>query len=199
MKNVKIPFKKELKFDNKPSLLINDYKWVSNNYKPLTEVFLCYNNDAVKVRITAYESELRCEAKDDDGRVWCDSCVEFFFKPFACDDRYINFEINPVGSMIMSIGDKRQDRLSIVNEYKSKLELTAKIENDFWTVEFQIPFNMLHEIYGLSIESIGNIMQGNFYKCGDETAFPHYGMWNEVLTKKPDFHRPEYFGELILQ
>ncbi|MGN0313478.1 MAG: carbohydrate-binding family 9-like protein [Fusicatenibacter sp.] len=27
--------------------------------------------------------------------------------------------------------------------------------------------------------------------------FPHYGMWNVFNVNPPDFHRPEYFGEII--
>ena len=46
------------------------------------------------------------------------------------------------------------------------------------------------------LESIG-FFTGNFYKCGDETEFPHYGMWSEAVSDTPDFHRPECFGRLI--
>jgi hypothetical protein len=39
-------------------------------------------------------------------------------------------------------------------------------------------------------------IMGNFYKCADDTAFKHYLSWNPILTPNPDFHRPEFFGEL---
>ena len=42
-------------------------------------------------------------------------------------------------------------------------------------------------------------MKGNFYKCGDDTKYPHFGCWNEVVWEEPDFHRPECFGDLILE
>ena len=38
-----------------------------------------------------------------------------------------------------------------------------------------------------------------FYKCGDKTAHPHFLSWNPVGTPAPDFHRPDFFGELILR
>ncbi|HEX9250722.1 MAG TPA: carbohydrate-binding family 9-like protein, partial [Ignavibacteriaceae bacterium] len=38
---------------------------------------------------------------------------------------------------------------------------------------------------------------GNFYKCGDETEFKHYGMWSLIENSTPDFHLPEYFGKII--
>jgi hypothetical protein len=41
-------------------------------------------------------------------------------------------------------------------------------------------------------------MTGNFYKCGDLTACPHYGMWTPYALPAADFHRPELFGEIEL-
>jgi hypothetical protein len=199
MKIARINFSENLIVSENPTVIIDCYKWVENNYKPLTEVFLCHNDKAIKVKIKAHETELRYEAKTDDGRVWCDSCVEFFVKPFASDDRYINFEINPIGSMIMSIGEVRMNRKTIVFKYKPSLDLKTEAGEECWYVEFIIPFAMLYEIYNITDKIKLNSIFVNFYKCGDETKFPHFGMWNEVLTEDPDFHRPEYFGELILE
>ena len=41
-------------------------------------------------------------------------------------------------------------------------------------------------------------LRGNFYSCGDLSPAPYYAAWSEVDTGTPDFHRPEYFGELLL-
>ncbi len=38
--------------------------------------------------------------------------------------------------------------------------------------------------------------RANFYKCGDETEFPHYGAWS-LRDGGPDFHRPEFFGSIV--
>ena len=52
---------------------------------------------------------------------------------------------------------------------------------------------------GLSASSMpGKLIRANFYKCGDDTAYPHYGMWRPFQSDKPDFHRPEEFGEIWL-
>jgi hypothetical protein len=40
---------------------------------------------------------------------------------------------------------------------------------------------------------------GNFYKCGDMTNEPHFVTWNPVKTEKPDYHRPEFFGNLLFE
>ena len=40
---------------------------------------------------------------------------------------------------------------------------------------------------------------GSDFAFADGTILPHYLSWNPIETPKPDFHRPEFFGELKLQ
>jgi hypothetical protein len=42
-------------------------------------------------------------------------------------------------------------------------------------------------------------LRANFYKCADNTRIPHYVSWNPIEVASPDFHRPEFFGELLLE
>ena len=53
-------------------------------------------------------------------------------------------------------------------------------------------------ILGLDTDHKPEKLLGNFYKCGDATEMPHYLSWNPIQTERPDFHRPEFFGELYL-
>jgi hypothetical protein len=39
-------------------------------------------------------------------------------------------------------------------------------------------------------------MRANFYKCGDKTKRAHFLSWNPIDIAKPDFHRPDFFGEI---
>ena len=56
-----------------------------------------------------------------------------------------------------------------------------------------IPFDLL----GLDSDALPEKLRGNIYKCGDRTAHPHYLSWAPIGTPSPDFHRPEYFGEVL--
>ena len=67
---------------------------------------------------------------------------------------------------------------------------------DSWTLEYRLPLGIFRKLYGREIRS-GHRAAANFYKCGDETEVPHYGAWSPVETPSPDFHRPEFFGELV--
>ena len=64
-----------------------------------------------------------------------------------------------------------------------------------WRVTVVIPFSLI----GVDPENLPERLRANFYKCGDKTAHPHFLSWNPVGTPSPDFHRPDFFGELILR
>ena len=147
--------------------------------------------------------DLRATQIEDNGRSWEDSCCEFFVTdPY--DDTYYNFELTCIGSLLSS---KRKSRLDSVLREKEDVarvirhssltheetEISDRIFS--WTVAMLIPYDLI----GIDRDNVPVSVRGNFYKCGDLTAHPHFLSWNPIGTPKPDFHRPEYFGELILR
>lgn len=199
-KTAKINFSKNLLIDEATILDIDIFKWLDNGYAPKTRAYICYNESFLKIKLESDEKDLTINATDDDLKIWCDSCLEMFLMPYDDDKRYINFEFNPIGKMIMALRFDRDNKNSIVKKYKPLLSVQSEIIKDkSWSITFKISFEMLKEIYGKDrIIKKGDIIKANFYKCGDESIFEHYGMWSEVKTLNPDFHRPEYFGKLIL-
>ena len=63
-----------------------------------------------------------------------------------------------------------------------------------WRVTLLIPFHLI----GVDPEALPEKLRANFYKCGDCTAHPHFLSWSPIDTPNPDFHRPDFFGELLL-
>lgn len=52
--------------------------------------------------------------------------MEMFLRnPFPDDERYINFEINPAGAMVMDLHRTRKDKEELVSRYKRRLGLTV--------------------------------------------------------------------------
>lgn len=147
--------------------------------------------------------DLRATAMEDNGNSWEDSCCEFFVTdPY--DGTYYNFEMTCVGSLLASKRTSRINKTLIRPELlasvirHSSLERKPVTINDrifSWTVAMLIPF----ELIGIDRDNLPVSLRGNFYKCGDLTAHPHFLSWNPIMTPKPDFHRPEFFGELILK
>src|SRR5690606_40116367 len=42
----------------------------------------------------------------------------------------------------------------------------------------------------------GETFHANFYKCGDGLPQPHFISWNRIDYPNPNFHLPEFFGEI---
>ena len=77
------------------------------------------------------------------------------------------------------------------------LDIHAEVREENWEVRYRVPFALIRKyIPGYQYEA-GMSIRTNFYKCGDETEFPHFGIWKEYPLQEPDFHRPEYFGEIM--
>ena len=53
---------------------------------------VCYDDEALYVRLTAKEKDIRAEESGCIGVPCKDSCLEFFFCPVEEDKRYFNFE-----------------------------------------------------------------------------------------------------------
>jgi hypothetical protein len=158
-----------------------------------------YTGEALFLRISASEKNILARFDGLLDMVCRDSCLEFFFCPHAEDDRYFNFEFNPLGAMYLGFG---RDRCSSVRQIREDYRTMFSVDpfrfDGGWGINFSIPASFINlYIPSFSLRS-GLIMRGNFYKCGDETKAPHYLAWNPVVSKKPDFHRPESFGTMIL-
>ena len=111
-------------------------------------------------------------------------------------DRYMNFEINPNGCLYVGIGHERADSapLDITDDLTQLFDIRSGKTDDGWEVYYTIPLSLLREYYPDC--SLSGILYANVYKCGDKTNHKHYLSWNYVGTEKPDFHRPEFFGQM---
>ncbi len=191
-----------------PAALIDVFPWDENGYRPYAEARVFFSDDGFHVRLRADESIIVAKGMNRNDFVHKDSCIEFFFNPDSDHDvRYINFEFNPIGTAYLSIGKDRFGRVFLDEQQGRMLDVRSTVSKDtlvrfsgpFWQIGFFIPFSLIEYYYGKVDYFPGKRMKGNFYKCGDDTAFPHFGCWNPIVWDKPDFHRPEFFGDLIIQ
>ncbi len=173
-----------------------DYEPWKNNYRyPYhMEARLLYNDEAVFVQLQTDERPLTAVANTRNGDVFKDSCMEFFFSPDADDPHYFNFEINPLGTVLLYHCVNRNDRTVPADDEKI-LNIKSVITPETWTLTYQIPFSFILKYF----EKISPKAHGNFYKCGDEAVVPHYATWSPVTCVEEDFHRSEFFGELIFE
>ena len=170
-------------------------------YAPLCGGRIARTQDALVVDFRVSGLDLRARNTEDNGRQWEDSCVEVFIQDPE-DGNYYNFEINALGKVLACTGPDRHNRTPRPVEEMEDILRFSQVEGGpieeegihTWRVGVVIPFYLI----GIDPENLPGSIRANFYKCGDKTAHPHFLSWSPVETPKPDFHRPEFFGELIL-
>ncbi len=181
--------------------IIDNYKWLDNGYSPRVETRLFHDGENIYVRFQVFETKVKAVYTKMHDPVCKDSCVEFFFRP-QVDPRYLNFETNAIGTLLLGLGEERNGRKEInvdpdIFDIKASVTDPEAFNGESWTLEYKIPFGFLRETYGSF--NISDGIMANIYKCGDECEVEHYGTWNEVLSDKPDFHRPESFGKMTFE
>lgn len=215
MKSLSIPFLEELNIlsvdqapvfldDNGAKISVEAVNWPDKfGYRPLTTVCVAHSSTAIYVLFQVHGNFLRAAHTKDNQNVNEDSCVEFFVKKPE-SDYYYNFEFNCVGVCKAAKHLKTRDDFTYFTPDQlleidrwSSIGFRAFNEINgmfFWELCIRIPFLLID----VDPENLPDRLLGNFYKCADATEQPHYVSWNPVKTEKPDFHSPDYFGELLL-
>lgn len=176
--------------------------WKEFSYRPRVRFNIAWGKHEIYIKYYVRETNVKAEKSRTNEMVCEDSCVEFFVSP-ADDGIYYNFEFNPIGTALLGSGHGRDDNTradeSIVNRIRRLTtmgyEPFPEIKGDIrWSLTLAIPLETFfrHRTGVLR----GKTFRANFYKCGDKLSNPHFVTWNPVATEKPDYHRPEYFGEL---
>ena len=181
---------------------VNQVNWPqAYPYAPFCQGRIARTQDALVVDFRVSGLDLRALNLADNGSQWEDSCCEFFVEDpdGSC---YYNFEVNPLGKVLAAAGPDRNKREKRPAEEMEEILRTARFEGpqDYaggiwdWRVTLLIPFHLI----GVDPEALPEKLRANFYKCGDCTAHPHFLSWSPIDTPNPDFHRPDFFGELLL-
>jgi hypothetical protein len=177
------------------------------HFLPRVQAKMMYDKENLYVIFRVRDRFIRSSVREINGRVWDDSCVEFFFSPDPhLPERYFNLEINCNGIALMhynTVADLVHDEVD--PEYIKKIEiahsLPGPIDHEIkkeltWTLEYRLPIEFLKNYSVIAEPSPGTIWRGNFFKIADATSNPHYLTWSKVYNDIPQFHIPEFFGIL---
>lgn len=185
----------DIDFSTAPRAEISCYKW-GDGYQPVAYAQLVY------VDGKGFALHMHCDEKDPkavynnyNDPVYKDSCLEFFVSFNANSPLYMNFEMNSNGAFLSAVRADRKSKTPI-DKLCDIPEVKAHRGADGWDVDVFFSLEMINKLFGECSFAKGSVFKGNFYKCGDETPRPHFGMWSPVELPSPDFHRPEFFGEL---
>ena len=181
---------------------IGSLNWQAFLYRPDVKFRIAHTGSEIWLKYFVQEKYIRALETRTNGDVYKDSTVEFFI---SLDGKeYYNFEFSCIGTIHLSHGPGRGNRTRILPEIAEKITIHSslgtepfeeKTGNFTWEMMIRIPiecfaFDSLKTFDGLKATA-------NFYKCGDETSEPHFVTWNPILTEKPDYHQPGFFGQLL--
>ena len=172
--------------------------------KPEVRVEVSNDHEWLFLKWHVRGAQLRAVTTEDQGPVWEDSCVEFFCQ-VPGDDRYMNFETNCIGTIV---GSRRKGRAEDVQPFSAEQMATIRRRCTYpreafeekdglfeWDVELDIPLAL---IFGDRTPVFPQVLKANFYKCADKTQKPHFLSWQPIPLPNPDFHCPQFFGEITL-
>ena len=172
-------------------------------YRPLTVVTAAHSNRYLYIDFLVRCNYLRAVNFTDNSPVSEDSCVEFYVSPDPKEEAYWVFELNCVGTINAAFCTAKGECTPLSPDFLKQIKRYTsvgtrpfqEVEGSFiWNVAMAIPMELLGSEYnGKPIH-----MKGNFNKCASATSQPHYLSWVPIRTASPDFHQPEFFGDIIL-
>lgn len=170
-------------------------------YRPTTYFRIARSENAIFIKYSVVGSMLKAVYTEDHSPVHEDSCVEFFCMPEGAE-KYTNFEFNCIGTCFASSRKGRSEDVVLFSAEEMKtIERHSSVgtepfkekEGMFeWDLTVKIPMKLM----GLDAENLPKKIRANFYKCADDTNSVHFVSWAPIHVETPDFHRPEFFGEL---
>ena len=168
---------------------IDVINWEEYPYKPIVAFDIARTDENLYIRYFVKGNSLKAVHSSDGSPV--------------DDHNYMNFEFNCIGTCDAARRQSRDIKRSLNTDEYTSIRRYSSIENKpfsektgvfSWELVVSIPFRLM----GLDPENLPEKILGNFYKCADDTEYPHFVSWNPIDLPSPDFHRPEFFGEIYL-
>ena len=188
--------------------MVDKINWSDYPYKPSVQLCAGYSKSHLWLWYAVKMDYFRAKALADQENVWEDSCVEFFISTevekyndaySGKEIAYRNFEFNALGACFSAYGTKNQQTALSDLEMRQILRFPGLSKHNLpeegarfdWELGVALPLDLI----GLRP---GSIFKANFYKCGDLTSRPHFVSWSSIAAPAPDFHLPQFFGEVEL-
>ena len=184
---------------------VNNVNW-PEGWPEKPEVSVDVTNDHEKLYLTFHVKgeQLRAVTTEDQGPVWEDSCVEFFCQ-VPGEKHYMNFETNCIGAMVASrrlgreedVQPLTKEEMALIQRHCTYPRKAIEEQDGIfeWNVALTIPLKL---IFRDKSPVFPQKLRVNFYKCADMTKKPHFVSWQPITLPKPNFHCPEFFGEIVL-
>lgn len=172
--------------------------WPEYPYSPDVTVYIAVSDTALCLLYKVKEEHVLGAVLENNGPVWEDSCVETFIKD-PVGDGYYNIEVTCIATKLAAHRLSRTEfelfdaeSISRIRCFSTLPHTQTDLSNKEWMVGEIIPFA------SLGLEKAPESLKVNFYKCGDKCRQPHFLSWSPIDLPTPNFHCPEFFGEINL-
>jgi hypothetical protein len=196
---------------NVGAVAVDRFHPASTSTHPVTAAKALYDDAALYLHFRVADRFVRAAYTTYQSRVCEDSCVEFFVRPRA-GKGYFNFEINPIGTLLLfyvtdpaRVGDGLKEYEPVPADTGGRVRVWSSMDRPVvdeivepveWWVQYAIPFEVFEHYLGPVRPAAGERWRANFYKCADRTSRPHWASWSPIGDEL-NFHQPDKFGELV--
>jgi hypothetical protein len=180
--------------------VVDTINWAEYGYRPEVSFYVAWSGGCFFLLFDVREDAVKAVCTDHHSPVYEDSCVEFFVQRPGMGT-YRNFEFNCIGTVLSAVRESRSSYRYLPEEVMDGIGVYTSLPREplvrnlptHWLLLAAIPLRLLDVSEN---DPVGVVLHANFYKCGDKTPVPHFVSWNPIETPSPDFHRPEFFGEM---
>ncbi|MGD9629092.1 MAG: carbohydrate-binding family 9-like protein [Pyrinomonadaceae bacterium] len=152
-----------------------------------TALYVLFEANQTEPLVVAEKPDLSKKAMN----LWDRDVVEIFVAPDRKEPKkYFEFEAAPTGEWLDVGLDSTSGKRVSDWDYASGMEAAAKIEKDRVVIAMKIPWSALG-----TKPKAGDVWLGNLLRCVGKDPDRGYLTWSPTMTKNPDFHVPERFGE----
>ena len=198
-------------WENVKPVTITNYMGDVPAFKPKAQAKMVYDKDNLYVIFRVEDKYVKSITDRNNGPVYRDSAVEFFFSPdVEKPNLYFNIETNCGGKVLFHHNNPTDRSLNkrFTDEDIARLEIAHSMpaivdpeitEEVIWTIEYKVPLAFLQEHSAITMPAEGVEWRANFYKIAEITSNPHYITWSKINQTRPNFHVPENFGRIIFK
>lgn len=181
-----------------PVFHMDHYQWTKEYRPEAFGLMALLENYGLVISMTAREKDPLTRYTENEDPVYKDSGMEAFlnFKP-ASTKEYFNFEMNSNGALLSGFGVK-PNRKRVCQITSSHALCEAKIEEASWSVLLRVPMELICELYQIAPLKKGDHFTCNFYKISEDPSIEHYASYSPIVSEKPNFHLPEFFGDAVI-
>ena len=143
-------------------------------------------------------NDFRITVGDDLAPVANDNCFEAFLAGVNRKE-YWNFEFNASGACNASHRQRRDNPTRLTRTQLARIirwsEVTSRVVHGARKTRWRLLAGIPLSLPGLTSSKE---LRANFYACSSKNPEPYYLSWAPIESDIPDFHRPEFFGQLTL-